>query len=273
MNKWICTTCGTQYAESETPPAHCLICEDERQYIGLGGQTWTTLEKLKVGGYRNAFYEHEPNLLGVETVPEFAIGQHAKLLRTPYGNILWDCISYLDDVTVQLIQGMGGIHAIAISHPHFYSSMVEWAERFEAPIYLHDHDRQWVMQPSDRIQFWKGSQVELNPEVTLVHVGGHFAGSSVLLWKAGANGKGALLTGDTVSVSADRRFVSFMYSFPNRIPLSATIIKSVRSRLQPLFFDRLYGTQANTVIESDAKAGVLRSADRYLEALGRSEER
>jgi glyoxylase-like metal-dependent hydrolase (beta-lactamase superfamily II) len=144
--------------------------------------------------------------------------------------------------------------------------MVEWAERFEARIYLHDDDRQWVMQPSERIQFWKGSQVELNSGVTLVHVGGHFAGSSALLWKTGANRKGALLTGDTVSVSAGRRFVSFMYSFPNRIPLSAAILRSVRGPLEPLSFDRLYGTQADTVIASGAKCAVLWSANRYLEA-------
>ncbi|MDQ0191446.1 MBL fold metallo-hydrolase [Alicyclobacillus cycloheptanicus] len=273
METWICTTCGTQYPESETSPAYCPICEDERQYIGPGGQRWTTLEEMKASGYRNAYYEHEPNLLGIETVPEFAIGQHAKLIRTPYGNILWDCISYIDDVTVDLIRGIGGIQAIAISHPHFYSSMVEWAERFDARIYLHVRDTQWVMRPSERIEFWNGTQVELNPQVTLVHVGGHFAGSTVLLWKSGANGKGVLLTGDTISVSADRRWVSFMYSFPNRIPLSATIMGRIRSNLEPLSFDRLYGTQFDTVIETDAKGSVMRSVDRYLEALNRTEER
>jgi len=105
VNEWICTTCGTQYVKSDAPPSQCSICEDERQYIGSAGQTWTTLEKLQRSGYRNAFYGHESNLIGVETVPEFAIGQHAKLLRTPHGNILWDCISYVDDVTVDLIRG------------------------------------------------------------------------------------------------------------------------------------------------------------------------
>lgn len=273
MNKWICITCGTQYPESDTPPAHCPICEDERQYIGHGGQKWTTLAQMKAQGYRNAYYEHERDLWGIETVPEFAIGQHAKLVRTPYGNVLWDCISYVDDATVDLIRGIGGIQSIAISHPHFYSSMVEWAERFDARIYLHASDRQWVMRLSDRIEFWDGPQVDLNPEVTLVHVGGHFAGSTVLLWKSGADGRGVLLTGDTVSVSADRRFVSFMYSFPNRIPLSAAIMERVRSKLDPLSFDRLYGTQFDTVIETDAKAAVMRSADRYLEALRRTGER
>jgi len=234
---------------------------------------WTTLVEMKAGGYRNAYYEYELDLWGIETVPEFAIGQHAKIIRTPHGNILWDCISYIDDVTVDIIRGIGGIKAVAISHPHFYSSMVEWAERFDARIYLHVRDKQWVMRPCDRIEFWDGSQLELNPEVTLVHVGGHFAGSTVLLWKSGADGKGVLLTGDTVSVSANRRWVSFMYSYPNRIPLSATILGRVRGKIEPLYFDRLYGTQSDTVVEADAKDAVMRSVDRYLEALQRTEER
>lgn len=272
MNNWICTTCGTQFPTSDSVPEHCLICEDERQYIGLGGQKWTTLEQMKRVGYRNAYYEHETNLIGIETVPEFAIGQHAKLIRTPEGNILWDCVSYLDDVTVDLIRGLGGIKAIAISHPHFYSSMVEWTERFDAKIYLHARDRQWVMRQSDRIEFWAGPQLALSSEVTLVHVGGHFAGSTVLHWKNGADGKGVLLTGDTVSVSADRRWVSFMNSFPNRIPLSESMIERIKDRLESVAFDRLYGTQFDTVVESDAKGAVMRSANRYIQALHRAEE-
>ena len=271
MSKWICTTCGTEFPPGETHPADCPICEDSRQYIGRGGQKWTTLETMKSSGYRNAYYEHEPNMFGIETVPEFAIGQHAKLIRTAEGNVLWDCVSYIDDVTVDLIRGIGGIRAIAISHPHFYSSVVEWAERFDARVYLHARDKAWVMRPSERIQFWDGADMALTPEVTLVHVGGHFPGSTVLEWKAGAGGKGVLLSGDTASVSADRRWVSFMYSFPNRIPLSAAIVERIKGTLSALSFDRLYGTQFDTVVESDAKGAVMRSADRYMEALRRTE--
>ncbi len=228
---------------------------------------------MKADGYKNSYYEHEPNLIGIETVPEFAIGQNAKLIRTSEGNVLWDCISYIDDVTVDLIRGLGGIKFISISHPHFYSSMVEWAERFDARIYLHARDKQWVMRPSDRIEFWDRPQFSLTSEVTLVHVGGHFAGSTVLHWKTGADGRGVLLTGDTVSVSADPRWVSFMYSFPNRIPLSERAIDRIISRLEPLSFDRLYGTQFDSVVESDAKGAVMRSADRYIRALNRQDDR
>ena len=45
----------------------------------------------------------------------------------------------------------------------------------------------------------------------------------MLHWPAGANGKGALLTGDIIQVVQDRRYVSFMRSYPNLIPLGAGI--------------------------------------------------
>src|SRR6266849_11193792 len=51
--------------------------------------------------------------------------------------------------------------------------------------------------------------------VALVHCGGHFEGGTVLHWPGGANGKGALLTGDLITVVQDRRYVSFMRSYPN----------------------------------------------------------
>src|SRR5207237_8544641 len=114
------------------------------------------------------------------TEPYLAISQQAIILQTDQGNILCDCISYIDDETLATIQQRGGLKAIAISHPHFYSTKVEWAESFDAHIYLHEADRQWVMRPSDRITFWPGETLPLVDDITLVHLGRHFAGSTVL---------------------------------------------------------------------------------------------
>lgn len=203
------------------------------------------------------------------TVPHFAIGQEAKLVHTPEGNILWDCISYLDDATYELIQGIGGLKAIAISHPHFYTGMVTWADRFDVPIYLHELDAAWVLQGSDRIHHWSGSEHRLAEGVTLHRLGGHFDGSTILHWRGGAHGKGVLLTGDTLSVSGDKRTVSAMYSFPNRVPLSEAIIRRMQRKLEPLSYDRLYGLSEGDVISEGAKAAVDYSLDRYIKALHR----
>jgi hypothetical protein len=163
MANYMCATCGTQFAAGAQPPEHCPICQDARQYVGPGGQRWTTLQEL-ARGHDNVFRVQEPGLHGIGTTPSFAIGQRALLVSNLEGNVLWDCISLLDDVTVELVRALGGIRSIAISHPHYYSSMVEWAAAFDAPVHLHAADRQWVMRPDERLHFWEGESWSWLPE-------------------------------------------------------------------------------------------------------------
>ncbi|MEM7535539.1 MAG: MBL fold metallo-hydrolase [Chloroflexota bacterium] len=266
MNNYICKTCGTQFSETAVAPTACTICEDERQYIGWAGQQWTTLAELRTD-HHNEIRELEPNLTGIGTHPTFAIGQRAILVQTPSGNVLWDCISLLDDATIAAVKALGGIDAIAISHPHFYSSMVEWSRAFHAPIYLHKADKEWVMRPDAAIVFWEGDRKLLWSGMTLIRGGGHFDGGTMLHWAAGAGGAGALLTGDIIQVVPDRRYVSFMYSYPNLIPLSSVKVQQVVDAVQPYDFARIYAAWWGRVMQQDAKIAVSRSATRYIQAL------
>lgn len=266
MAKYICITCGAQFAETEQPPGRCPVCEDERQYVGWNGQQWTTLAEMQ-GSHHNVIRHLEPDLWGVGTHPEFAIAQRALLVRSAEGNVLWDCISLIDEATVTVVQALGGITAIAISHPHYYSSMVEWSRTFDAPILLHGADRQWVMRPDSAIEFWEGETKPLWSGLTLIRCGGHFEGGTVLHWPAGAEGRGALLSGDILQVTNDRRWVSFMYSYPNYIPLPAHSVQHIVAAVEPYRFDRIYGAWWNREIQSDGKAAAARSARRYLAAL------
>jgi hypothetical protein len=266
MKNYICATCGVQYTASSEAPPHCPICEDERQYIGYDGQQWTTLDQLRAER-QNEIRELEPGLSGIGTQPSFAIGQRALLVQTPHGNLLWECISLLDQQTIAAIRARGGVRAIAISHPHMYAAMVEWSRAFDAPIYLHADDHPYVMRPDDAIHFWQGETYELWEGLTLVRCGGHFAGSQVLHWAAGAEGQGALLTGDTIMVAQDRRFVSFMYSYPNMIPLPARAVRGIAAAVAPFAFDRIYGAWWERVLDHDAKAAVERSVERYIAAI------
>ncbi len=267
MNHYICKTCGVQFSETAVPPTHCTICEDERQYVGWEGQEWTTLEGLRRADYYNEVRELEPRLTGIGTHPTFAIGQRALLVQTPSGNLLWDCISLLDDATITAVKALGGIDAIAISHPHFYSSMVEWSRVFDAPIYLHAADKKWVMRPDAALEFWQGESKSLWEGMTLIRGGGHFAGGTMLHWAAGANGSGALLTGDIIQVVSDRRYVSFMYSYPNLIPLPADKVQQIAAAVEPYPFERIYGAWWGRIVQKDAKMAVSRSAIRYIQAL------
>ena len=267
MANFICTTCGIQFADSPEPPDGCPICLDERQYLKPPGQQWTTMDQLRLT-YRNSIRFQEDGLIGIGIDPQFAIGQRALLVQTSAGNVLWDCVPLLDPALVDLIRGIGGISAIAVSHPHYYSSMVQWSQAFgEVPIYLHAADREWVMRPDPAIHFWNGETKFIGEGLTLARCGGHFDGGTVLHWRAGNGGKGALLTGDLIQVVADRRFVSFMYSYPNFIPLPPASVKKIVGAVEPLAFDRIYGAFWDSVIVTDGKAAVQRSAERYLRAI------
>lgn len=267
MENYICVTCGVQNEATEAPPEHCLICEDDRQYIGHKGQRWTTLPEMRES-YHNRVEDVDPDLTGIGTEPGFAIGPRALLVRTPSGNVLWDCVSLLDDATVEAVRARGGIAAIAVSHPHLVGSLVEWSRAFDdAPIYWHADNREWVMRPSPAYVFWEGETLPILDGLTLIRCGGHFPGSDVLHWQQGAEGRGALLAADTIMVVQDRRYVSFMYSYPNLIPLNAPAVERIVHAVEPFDFDRIYGGWWDSVLQAGAKGAVKRSAERYIRAI------
>lgn len=273
MPAFICTACGMQYAPSTAAPAQCRVCEDERQFTPPGGQSWTTLEQLRVR-HLNAFRQHEPGLIGIGTQPAFAIGQRALLLCTPHGNVLWDCISLIDDATVTLINGLGGLKAIAISHPHFYTTLVEWSAAFGGvPVHLHADDSAWVMRPDPCIKPWRGETFELLPGVTLIRGGGHFPGGTMLHWAAGAEGRGVVCSADIATVNQDRKSFTFMRSYPNAIPLSEKGVRTIGAALAPFRFDRVYSHFFDRVVPSGAKPILQDSIERYAAAIGGAYDR
>jgi len=268
VKHFICVTCGMQYAASEKEPDGCPICLDERQYVGHGGQKWTTLDEYRKT-HKNVFAEEEADLHSILPQPKAGIGQRAFLVRTKEGNVLWDCVPPLDDATVAAVKKLGGLAAVAVSHPHYYTTMVEWSHAFgKVPVHVHKFDAKWVMRPDDVVKLWDGETKSLLGGLTLVKTGGHFDGFQVLHWPAGAGGKGVLLSGDQPYVCQARKWVSFMWSYPNLIPLGPAAIKQVVKSLRPFAFDRLYGAFPEQVVTADAKGVVERSADRYLKRIG-----
>jgi hypothetical protein len=262
MTRFVCATCGTQFPDAGAPPASCPICTDPRQYLPPGGQRWTTLAELKTAHVNDV--RAEGDLVGIGTVPEFAIGQRALLVPFGDSNLLWDCITLLDDATAEEVARRGGLSAIAISHPHYYSAMVEWAHRFGCPILLHAADARWVMRPDPAVEHWDGETKDLGHGLTLIRGGGHFPGGT-LLHRAG--GAGALLAGDIIQVIPDRTHVAFMWSYPNLVPLPQRAVDELAAAVEPFAYDALYGAWWDTVIPSGAKEVVRRSAQRYARAL------
>src|SRR5262249_36981964 len=68
------------------------------------------------------------------------------------------------------------------------------------PIPLHAADRQWVMRADPAVQFWEGDTKPIGSGLTLVRLGGHFDGGTVLHWADWSEGRGVLLSGDILQV-------------------------------------------------------------------------
>jgi hypothetical protein len=183
----VCVACGTQFPTSDRNTLKtCFICDDPRQYIPPPQQSFTTLADIR-SKHKNTFtaFPNNPSFISITTTPKLAIGQRAILVKTPAGNIIWDCLTLLDEETIAEIKNKhGGLHGIVISHPHYYSTHVEWADAFDCPVYLAVEDKQWVARTSGRQVFLDAEKIETDIKIgdvetgiKVIKLGGHFAGS------------------------------------------------------------------------------------------------
>ncbi len=243
-----------------------MICADPRQYVGWEGQRWTTLDELAAEGHRLEITEEEPGLLGIGVEPAIGIGQRSLLVTGAGGNVLWDVPGFVDERGMQAVEALGGLVAVSASHPHFYGVIAEWADAFDVPIVLPEADRRWLVRSSRRVE-WYSDHAVLTPQVTLIRTGGHFPGSAVLHWTGANDGAGVLASGDSIMVVQDRQWVSFMWSYPNLIPLDATELARIESAVEGLAFDRIYAGWWGRAVGSDGQAVLRRSIERYRTAI------
>lgn len=254
----VCETCGTQFpTDDEHRITTCFICDDPRQYVPPSAQSFVTLDALRSSGHKNVFtpIPGDPGrLIAIHSQPKVAIGQRAILVRTPRGNVLWDCVTLLDDETIANIKDLGGLEAIVISHPHYYSTHLEWARAFDCPVYLAAEDREWVAQQDPGYQIF-ASETETEVLGTRVlKLGGHFPGSMVMLFEdrlliadtflTTPSGLGDWDT-DAVGTARERprglNSFSFMWSYPNMIPLPPNELERMWAILKNYEFSSTHG--------------------------------
>lgn len=265
--RWICTNCGVAYPPSDAPPRVCPICEDER-VTNPPTQAWIDAHELAATHATEIRSCERGVLSGIGVVPDFAIGQRALIVEYDDGCILWDCISVVDQNAIDFINARGGLRAIAISHPHFHGAMAQWSAAFDdAPVYVHEADRRWVVDAPPALRLWSGEMQSIAPGVTLVRCGGHFDGATVMHVGGAADGAGALLTGDTIMVTEFARGVSFMRSYPTYVPLNKAQVRFLRDAVEPLKYTKIYGAWWDRVIEHDGPKAVARAVGRYLDAV------
>ena len=223
MTIHLCATCAVETEAAHTPDRICPICGDERQYLPKGGQRWTSVEALVADGHALEWFEVEPDLVGLISKPGVGIGQQTMIVRTEEGTLLWDPPGLITDEAIDHVRRLGPVVAIAASHPHMYGVQLAWAEVLNAPVLVNAKDAEWLQRRGDAIELWSGER-RVTSTITLYELGGHFPGSGVALWSAGAAGRGVLLAGDTIFANPDGT-ASFMRSYPNRIPLSAAVVQ------------------------------------------------
>ncbi|KAJ5887790.1 hypothetical protein N7495_007831 [Penicillium taxi] len=191
---------------------------------------------------------------------KFAIGQRAFFLKTPHQNILWDLIAFLDDDTVEKIQALGGLSAMVISHPHYYTTYVTWARTFKCPVYVSPEDTEWMsrMDATDvKRELITETTKLIVPGLTAIKCGGHFPGSLVLHW---AEYQGMLFIADTIvtvpsGLNPSPRLPSqstytFMWSIPNMIPMPADDIYLIWKAIRPYKFRKTFGAFNGLTVET-----------------------
>src|SRR6201987_84764 len=234
----VCAAGGTHCPAPR--PGVGVGCADERQWLPPGGQRWTTLAELAAAGHASDVREVEPGLPGIGADPPVAIGQRSLLVTTSAGNVLWDPSGFIDDDAVAAVRAAGGLGFGTASHPHFYGAIAEWAGTFGAEILVPADDAGWLRPGAASVRTWSGV-LEVLPSVTLIQCGGPFPGSAALHWGSGAGGSGVLLSGDTIFVTPGEAGVTFVWSAPNRLPLSEAAVTGVWDAVRPYRFDRICG--------------------------------
>lgn len=256
----ICATCGTKYP-NDYQDDKCPICEDDRQYVPLDGQKWTNTNLL-LKEHHVEIRKVRHNLYEFVIKPSFGIGQRALFVVSEKGNLLWDCIPLIDENVVEFIKENGGLNAIAISHPHYYSNMGDWAELFNCPIYLTGSEKEFVVSSSDKIQYWDSESYPLWDGMEVKRIGGHFPGSSIL-HVPGFSEKGAILCGDTFYLTLSMKHIAVMYSYPNRIPLPIKEVQRIKEQMKKIDFDEFYGFNSYQNMTGNPKELLIKSLERY----------
>ncbi|KAH9822787.1 metallo-beta-lactamase family protein [Teratosphaeria destructans] len=286
----ICVACGTQFdLPADSPPNGCRICDDPRQFVPPTGQAWTSLARMR-GHHTNRWKpvggaDHEDALTSIWTEPKFAIGQRCILVETGAGNVLWDCITYLDDDTTAFINSRGGLAAIVISHPHYYTTHLLWADTFDCPVYLAQDDAPWLNtpDPARRRRFITTETAKILDPITAIKLGGHFPGSLVLHWTPPSDGGGGnnnkLLIADTFVTTPSALYhidrppgttsYAFMWAIPNMIPLPPATLQQMWRRIRAFDFASTHGAFVGQDVRGEGVKGrVLESMKIQTRAMG-----
>jgi len=212
------------------------------------------------------------------------------LIKTPAGNVLWDCVALLDDETIDWIKSIGGLQAIVISHPHYYTTHLEWAETFDCPVYMSEEDSKWLCREDKKSvrKFIEEGKTELDipakdgksTGVKAIKLSGHFPGSLVVLYDGRLGVADTLVTtpaglgnwGKKGRPEGMNSF-GFYWSIPNLIPLPPDEIAEMWQVLNQYEFHSTHGAFVGTdIVAEDVKQRVFDSMKIQVKGEGCAED-
>ncbi|EPQ52683.1 hypothetical protein GLOTRDRAFT_46948 [Gloeophyllum trabeum ATCC 11539] len=286
----ICATCAAQYTASSLRPYRigeegtgdgCPICLDERQYVAPTGQAWTSWRELD-GKHATRLEPdgRDPRIVRILTEPKAgAIGQTPFIIPSLDGSLIWDCSPYLSPSGVESILSLTSsskpLLGMAISHPHFFCSSVTWARKLGCKVYICATDKEWFMRKDSFVDEYYRKNVGIPLTVECIFSPGHFPGSCVLHWdrsmeqsESSLPQTGVIFCSDTCKIAVDRRRMTFMWSYPNYIPLPPKDVQKIWQSLRPFQFGDIYSAWPGEIAFGNGKEKVLNSARRFIEMEG-----
>ena len=264
MERFVCVTCGTQFPDADDAAAERArsattraSTSRSRASSGRRSPSCAPTTATRSGD--------EGALTGIGTEPHVRDRPARAARPARRANLLWDCVTLLDDATAAAVERRGGLAAIAISHPHYYSAMVEWAHRFDCPV-LPARGRPRVghaARPRDRVLGGRDARPRRRADADPLRRPlrrRHRAAPA-------RRGRAAVAATSSRS-SPTARWVCFMYSYPNLIPLPEAAVQAMARRARAVRV-RARSTAPGGARSSrrDGAGIVRRSAERYARAL------
>ncbi len=257
LTPYVCTNCGF-WQRHFAPPPGCPVCLDFRHTPSPHGwEFWTADEAA--ARIVTRWDEDEHGIVTFRSDPSLGIGPSGYLIPLPGGNLLFENPPWYSDEALKFIRQRGGVRWLAASHPHAYGALWRAQEAFSPEaVFIGTADLPWT--GAFRATHPYEEPLEIVPGASLVPVGGHFDGQSVLHLRD----RRILFAGDMVKFHANPPGISTHKAFNRRVPMSHGEIRRYRDAVAPLDFAEVYTTFERSPAGGGTTAQVLALFDAQL---------
>lgn len=245
LHHYCCSDCGAWQEYFATPP-FCFVCCDVRNALPADGWRFVSARQMREREERGEATTHwewvNEDIVKFMNQPLIGIGSCGYLIVRPQGNVAFEAAAWYSQEALDFIASLGGIATLSCSHPHGMGALWQLQERFSPEVAIQRDGVQYTK--AFRVTVAYDLTLELDDELSLHLVGGHYEGHAVLHDRK----RKALFCGDALKFETNAEgattHLSCHKAFHKRIPLSHDEIRTYRRVIGALHF-----TQAFTPFE------------------------